>query len=537
MKKRGQLPNVQTYTVLFRGCAKSQHPKLAVSEAIKHYHILLKDKRLEPNSIHLNAVLNVCGRAGDLDSMFSIVDTANDSTRAPTSYTYTTILNALRFQVLKDVDDLSPEEKAAHLLKMISRAKALWEEVIDKWRQGRMAIDEELVCAMGRVILLAPERAEKSEVFDLLEQTMNIPNMTKQEVISAQDYDTKGNIESAQKNKLNAQKKQKKKLLHVKPGCNTLSLVLTTLASAKQSTFGIKYWNYFIREHRVQPDNDNWMRMFGMLKTAKASAHASVLINSVPDSFVNPRYYRIAMETCVRDNINHNAIKHSNRILTSMMERLRVPDCHAMRLYLRVALVSHYEFRTRSREGDAASAKRDYGMQIAEALARLWDPYLKTHEYYFEKSKASAKHNKGILYNDQREVIALARNMYGAFSKVIEERMLPEEDLRQIRPVGTRINRTITSFYSNRAEKEPKLKQRDGAADTDGESPPKDTHDDVMDSSEFEYRPAGDFIWNTTKAADDMTVGTQHRRRPNYNSSSSDFQPTSRRWTQDTSRS
>ena len=106
MKKRGQLPNVQTFTVLFRGCARSQHPKLAVAEAVKHYNMLMADKRLQPNSIHLNAVLNVCARAGDLDSMFLIADTVNDSTRAPTAYTYTTILNALRHHAIGEIKDL-----------------------------------------------------------------------------------------------------------------------------------------------------------------------------------------------------------------------------------------------------------------------------------------------------------------------------------------------------------------------------------------------------------------------------------------------
>ncbi len=63
MKKRGQPPNAQTYTILFRGFAKSQHPTLAVSEAVRIYTTMLDSPRLPLNTIHLNAVLEVCARA------------------------------------------------------------------------------------------------------------------------------------------------------------------------------------------------------------------------------------------------------------------------------------------------------------------------------------------------------------------------------------------------------------------------------------------------------------------------------------------
>lgn len=495
MKKRGQLPNVQTFTIIFRGCAQSQHPKIAVAEAVKHYNILLNDKRLQPNAIHMNAVLNVCARAGDLDSLFLIADTANDSTRAPTSYTYTTIFNALRHHAIRDVDDITPEQQAANLQKAVDRAKAIWTEVIDKWRKARLVIDEELVCSMGRVLLLAPKREDKREVLDLLYQTMSIPNLAKDSGMDAfQDMEMERISVTGSPKKVPATR-----TVYAVPGRNTLALVLTTLASSKLTTCGIKYWNLLVRHYGIVPDNDNWLRMFGMLKVAKASAHASSIVSFLPDEYVNAKHYQIAMETCVRDNINPNAIANANRVLESMLTRLPVPDLHTLRLYLRVALVSHFQFRERLKKGDQEGAKRDYGMQITTALAHLWEPYKKVHYHFFKESAKDKNASPGSLYNSQREVIALARLMFSAFNKVINEKMLPEADAKELRSVGAKINREIQKFYSDRNEREPNLR-RSRRNDADAAEA---LEEDGSDEDRFDagFRPGGDFVWNTTKEA------------------------------------
>ncbi|KAF5023247.1 hypothetical protein F66182_4699 [Fusarium sp. NRRL 66182] len=481
MKKRAQFPNAQTMTILFNGLAKSSHPKQAVTEAVKHYTRLLKDTRLEANSIHLNAVLNVCGRAGDLDSMFSIVDTINDTTRAPTAYTYTTIINALRFNVMKDIIDLPEEQKNYNLNNAVGRGQAIWEEVVSKWRKGSLRIDEELVCAMGRLILLAPSRVEKRQVLDLVEQTMNIPNLSTIKNASA--------IETRKKDPdTDEVAKKDGRGLYVEPKANTLALVLQTVSSSRLSSVGIKYWNLLVREYKIQPDLDAWMRLFGMLKQAKASAHATEILAIVPDDCINYRIYRIVMETCMRDNINLNAIKNANRALDSMMERLKIPDAHAMRLYLQVAQISHYHLRSRAGDGDVEGAKRTYGIQIIDALSRLWEPYRKLHDHFFKKAKATSDQDKGVLYNNQREVIALARIMYGSYNKVVQQEMLPEADAEKIRHLGGRINREIHDFFANREEMEPNLRKTKGRGTAE------------EDMSEYKDDIEGDFFWDTTQA-------------------------------------
>ncbi|KAF5632962.1 Pentatricopeptide repeat-containing protein [Fusarium sp. NRRL 52700] len=481
MKKRAQFPNAQTYTTLFRGLAKSNHPKTAVFEAVKHYNALFKDSRLEPNSTHLNAVLSVCSRAGDLDSMFSIVDTLNESTRAPTSYTYTTILNAIRFNTLDGLEKLTPEQKEFNLKKGTQRAKAIWSEVMSKWRQGRLIIDEELVCSMGRVVIISSDTNEKKEVLDLIEQTMNIPNLSKVKEMSAEEA-RKTNPHTGQV------VKKDKNGVFVNPGNNTLSLILKVVLQTKLNSLGIKYWNFILREYNLEPDRDCWLRLFSVLKQAKASGHATEILSIIPASITGPNFYRVALETCVRDNINPNVIKNANRALDSMMNHLELPDAHLMRLYLNVSQSTHYHLRARAKEGDVAGAKRAYGVQITDALDRLWVPYRKLHDHYFRQVKAETKEQKKALYNDQREVIALARIMYGSFNKVIQQEMLPEEDLKRIRPVGGRINREIQAFYANREEMEPNLRKTKGRGTAEEDM---STHNEAMNTANF---------WDTTQA-------------------------------------
>ncbi|KAL6913169.1 hypothetical protein FSHL1_010852 [Fusarium sambucinum] len=481
MKKRAQFPNAQTYTTLFRGLARSQHPKLAVAEAVKQYNNLLKDSRLEPNTTHLNAVLNVCNRAGDLDSMFSIVDTINDSTRAATAYTYATIISALRWNANSDIKDLTDDQKRFNIRNSVERAKIIWGEAMSKWRQGRLVIDEEFVCTMCRLMILSSEIDDKKEILDIVEQTMNVPNLSKVQERSAVDA-RKTNP------KTGAVAKKDGNGVYASPGNNTLSLLLNVVHQTKQSSIGIKYWNFLVREHNIEPDRDCWMRLFSILKQARASAHATEILSIVPEDIIGPRIYRMAMETCIRDNINQNVIKNADRALDNMMERIETPDPQTMRLYLTAVQNTHYHLRARANDGDVAGAKRAYGIQVTKALDRLWVPYRKLHDHFFRDAKARTDLNEGILYNQQREVIALARIMYGSFNKVIQQEMLPEEDLQRIRPIGGRINREIQTFFAKREGKEPNLRKTKGRGAAEEEMSEYYT---VMEIESF---------WDTTQA-------------------------------------
>jgi hypothetical protein len=305
MKKRAQFPNAMTYTTLFRGLAKSQHPKLAVAEAVKQYNNLLKDSRLEPNTTHLNAVLNVCNRAGDLDSMFSIIDTVNDSTRAATAYTYSIIINALRWNTHADLKDLTDEQKEFNIKNALKRAKAIWGEAMAKWRQGRLVIDEELVSSMCRLMLMSSDIADKKEILDIVEQTMNIPNLSRvQERSAVEARKTDPSTGAVAKKDGNG--------VYATPGNNTLSLLLQVVLKTKQSSIGIKYWNFLVREYGIEPDRDCWVlvptKATWRVQSAPTACRSPRLLivcgcltaNFMTTSSVTPRSRRIKiMQLCI----------------------------------------------------------------------------------------------------------------------------------------------------------------------------------------------------------------------------------------------
>ena len=547
MKKRAQKPNAQTFTIIFRGCARSKFYTQAVQAAVKHYNMLLQDSRLDANITHLNAVLNACAKAGDLDSMFLIADTINDTTRLPNAYTYTTILNGLRAQGGRDriVKHLSLDERKASMDKLVERAKGLWTEVIDHWKNGKLIIDEQLVCAMGRVMYLTFETSVKLEIFDLLEQTMKIPNLVKK--LKEQRDDRFPNVREVDESVLN---KEAEGLLQgtgksiedpsmrgiavsggsvpvpassayfAVPGCNTLSLVVQTAGVTRRTTAGITYWNLLVKHYGIVPDRDAWLRLFGMLKIGKASAHAASVLEMMPDDLMAEQAFRITMEACLRDNINPNAIENSNKVLDVMLKRLQVPDLHALRLYLRLSLVSNFQLRSEAAAGQEQEARLKYGMQISHAVMRLWEPYQKVHSHYFHKVKARDDLARGRLHNDQREVIALGRLMYGAFSKIIEEKMIPDSALQPLRPLAAELNRGVTEFFATRDDREPNLptaklrraarvgngaglgaaRDEDGAVPEGGELAEEEDAAAKPDLWDGIQDPVGAYVWKTPKA-------------------------------------
>ncbi|EPE06168.1 pentatricopeptide repeat protein [Ophiostoma piceae UAMH 11346] len=204
MKKRGQTPNVRTYTTIFTGCAQTvdKSPEQALLVATKIYYGMLSDARLRPNTIHMNSVLSVCARAKDIQAVFNIAKTANTNTRMPDCTTYTTILSAMRaatespydtkgykteseknkykqnkYKRQKDIEDIGDPTLEKPFI-TIRRARATWEEVVLNWRRGFLLMDERLVCSMGRILLLGSV-ADNSSILALLHQTMGIPRLDK----------------------------------------------------------------------------------------------------------------------------------------------------------------------------------------------------------------------------------------------------------------------------------------------------------------------------------------------------------------------
>ncbi|EFQ33300.1 pentatricopeptide repeat domain-containing protein [Colletotrichum graminicola] len=471
MKKRGQLPNDRTYTILLSGCAKSPDPKAAVPKAVALYNSLLKEtSRVRANSFHLNAVLQVCGRAGDVDAMFSIAETADGRAgRKTTAYTYTAIINTLRAEAESPANqkDRSLQETADATAQTIKRCKAIWEEVLRNWRKGTLDLDEDLVCAMARVLLLGG-RKEKAEIMPLLEQTLSVRDMTREK--PDKDYPLRMNegmkgIATADSAPRKPVPSTKPRITYAVPRGNTLSLVLELLCENKQAKLAVQYWELFVYYYGLEPDSDNWHQLIRIYERNGSSRDAAKAVLKLPDETILPMMYRRALSACIKDNMNQAAFENANLILDKMTSRASASkgatplDVRALHLYLKAAMVSHFHFRKMAEGGKVEEAKRAYGEQLATAVNKLWAPFTSAKDAAVKTTtKAGGKlPSKPPMRRDAaiQQLVELARNMVGAVDKVVNEnRLADDEAVEKLKQKRNDLNRFVVEFTDPNQQKE-----------------------------------------------------------------------------------
>ncbi|KAK7949692.1 pentatricopeptide repeat protein [Apiospora saccharicola] len=511
MKKRAQMSTAQTYTIIFRGCAQSDHKKLAVAEAVKLYNNMLKSDRIKPNTQHYNALLQVCARAGDIDTMFTIVQSSNTGLRAPDAFTYTTILNALRAKLEIDPRKHRPKGEREQEVKKateqtIQRAKAIWEEVIAKWRSASLVIDEQLVCAMARILLLGPS-ADNKAVLALVEQTMGIPQdepglikMVREAHLVPPEVDVREKpsktTRALQPRKPTGGKGPKPgSALQAKPGNNTLSAILTALQQTAKTSMVPRYWDVFTRRYGVSPDALNWHHMIRSLRYGHNSSKVAEYLWIMPKAFMSEATFRIAMNACLRDNLNQHAFHNGSQVLEVMLTSLRAPDAHVMRIYLQLAHAVKRPFEDMAKK-DPQAAKLAFGKQLTTALGNLWEPYcMATKQFAFgglaprtppppptpktplapvsstaaTTDGASASSGPATtsgsdigremwkLHATARgEIAALARKMIAAYDRLIFGDLATSDIIAKLKPRRNQINAFVVKYFEDREKYEPK---------------------------------------------------------------------------------
>ncbi|KAI1500472.1 hypothetical protein F5X99DRAFT_236176 [Biscogniauxia marginata] len=494
MKKHAQLPNAQTFTIIFRGCARSSHTALAVSEAVKLYHNMLSRERMQPNTIHMNAVLQVCAKAIDIESMFTIVQTANDGLRAPNNQTYTAILNALRAWLDDgpNKNDLTEPEKKDATAKAIQQAKAIWEEAISRWRSGAIILDEELVCAMGRLLLMGSYQDVRS-VEALVEQTMMLPRDDNKRI----DDDTKGarsGIQSDENTKLivatarqNAKAPGVPATPHALPGNNSLSMILESLGKTGRTTRALRYWGIFTKNYNVVPDKENWLQLLYVFGCGKASARTVAYLEHMPAALIGPKHIRTAMENCLRDNLNRSAFHHATRVLEIMLTNFRIPDVLVLQKYLRIAFANKRHFEERSKE-DLKGAVMAWGRQLTVALDNIWKPYVIV-------SKQCSFEDKEPL---KQQVVTLARKMMSAYDRLLQENMVPRDVAKRMEATRNNLNRFIAGYAASQAKQDPSSEHEGEAeAEIKKEAVEDDSKEAELDvSNRLDYgRDQSDAAW------------------------------------------
>jgi len=182
MKKRAQPPDAYSYTILLRGLAAHTNYSQSLPRALTIYNSMYAENSpVRPSIIHTNAILNVCAQANDLDAIFDIAaKLPTKGKSAPNVWTFTIIINAIISAARRDSENLrhynpnDPDKAMKPVYRAIIQGRRMWVDIIGRWRSGELELDEMMVCAMGRLLLMGQTEQDFDDVLSLVEQTMGI---------------------------------------------------------------------------------------------------------------------------------------------------------------------------------------------------------------------------------------------------------------------------------------------------------------------------------------------------------------------------
>lgn len=348
MKKRGHRPDAYTYTIMLRGLSRNVNKPQAVKEAVKIYNsIFAPNSAVKASIIHTNAIINVCARGGDMESLWAVVAKLPESGNgSPDGRTYTIILNAIRDDTIKKAmktsdrvtfqgdADAADKARAQIFDQALADGHKLWQDIMRRWKNGTVDIDEHLVCAMGRLITGCGKSQQLEQVLDLVEATMNL-RIPERRITKTSDHalldttlgDSRVEPTFATQTPEGKPAPQPATTVvgrYVQPTSKTLSLMLEALSLHKPlQHLARPYWFTLTRpdgEYRVQPDADNILTLLRILRHQRASTFVYELLNQDwPDHVLKTLYreatFVLAFSTCLRDKLNPNVFDTATKLL------------------------------------------------------------------------------------------------------------------------------------------------------------------------------------------------------------------------------
>jgi len=446
MKKRAQFPDSYTYTLLLRGLANNANQSGAAAKAIAVYHSMsAPNSRVQPSIIHTNAVLQVLARALDMDGIWGVAAKIPETgPGAADGTTYTTILNAIRQSILQGSPKGETEEaKATRTEKGVVEGRRIWEDIIGKWKNADIVMDEKLVCSMGRLLLTGVRPRDWDDVLSLVEQTMDIPRLvprlgtlahmeagiprlrlpnTPEQYRSDNDHlgPDKGPMRGGEFLPIIRQGRSASpsSLTYVTPTNHTLTMVLEACQKVIAKTAADEYWNLLTDPgtYAIEPDTSTAHQRLRGFRQSRQSGEAVKLLQEAfiaQDLDMKPGTFRIAMSTCVRDKNNHNSLKNANEILRLMMERLPDADPKTVVSYAELAL----------------SFPLATGEDFVGALTYL-QPVVKNLRLLLTVGGEKEGDDAGTvrLANEERQTALLAlRKVYGVYDKLLLSNLIAEE--------------------------------------------------------------------------------------------------------------
>lgn len=436
MKKRAQFPDSHTVLLLLRGLSNPPVHSTDVGQALALYHAMsAPNSKVKRTIIHTNAALKVCARAHDMDSLWSIASRIPErGAGSADNLTFTTILNAIRENAVNDhnVIDVSEEQKRRNREEAVAEGKRIWEDITGKWRTGDVQVDEELVCAMGRLMLIGSRPTDWDDVLSLVEQTMDIPRLAPRlgtETRTAEHLKDihviqqhRGELEDAdgfvptnpvgQFDLAKIRRGKSDSAIFAKTSNNTLSVVVEACQKMVAPKIAFDYWHLLTESYNITPDIDNYNMFLRLLRQSRASGKAVELIRplTVKDipAIQKPqrKTFRIAMSTCVRDKNNHNVMSHAESILDFMERSIADIDPKTLVMYLDLAL------------------HKNSGPTIVSAFERL-SPHITNLKSLLAYGNTS---NGTLTGSDVQDALLLIKTAIGTIDALMNQGMVPRED-------------------------------------------------------------------------------------------------------------
>jgi hypothetical protein len=376
---------------MLRGYTMNHRKPNAVEEAMKVYDSMWRpESNIKPSIIHSNAIINCLGRALNMDALWSVAGRLPDrGPGAADKWTYTTILNTMQACAVRDAGQLAEtdgdQEAAVKVIQnAIAEGRKLWEDIVSRWRSGDVNIDQMLVCAMGRLLLLG-QKHDWDDIFSLVEQTMRLPrvkpphlrrDMAKTEELEnalalppPKEDDGSSGLdqleltvadEAAPKVKnefavvdlsdrpVRARNEADAASPYAHVGNNVLSLLIEASIKLREIPTGKTYWERLTNSENepfVMPDDDNVHSYLRLLRISRSSKEICDLLRQPVYGDLEGMWHRrgtfvIAMSTCARDFKNPNAFSYASKILDLMEDKLAEPDLKVMTMYLSLATVT-----------------------------------------------------------------------------------------------------------------------------------------------------------------------------------------------------
>jgi len=509
MKKRGHKPDAHTYTIMLRGFTANIRKPQAVQNALSVYNSMFApNSSVTPNIIHTNAVINVCARGKDMDALWSVAGRLPEKgPGAPDKWTFTTILNALASNAQTRASQYQQPQTGRmpgdngeydeHARKVFDEAvddgRKLWGDVVGRWRKGDLMVDQPLVCAMGRLLLLGSRRSGWENVFALVEQTMNLPRwrpggqeqgallpppppeseFQPVDVSTATDHGSDGQAE----NKVGASNAS----VYAQPGNNALSMLMQAAIMTKNVPAGKMYWDLLTDvngPYKLEPDAANLASYLRLLRISRSSKVVVDLLRSdlldknggLGKEFYKRGTFVIAMSTCVRDKNNPNVFEHANRVLDIMQERLEEMDPKVMEMYVNLAVLTTPGLGSASPWKDMTFEKDAAKNHAMRALKRLGPSVVNVKDLIKTRvledeigvgrkqgtkalERRAARGDKGSSVDD---LAAFLQSMVGAYDRLLSrgaaggvERSLLEEWVGQKRKLSAFVTKMVGGVKSS----------------------------------------------------------------------------------------